>query len=180
MNNNKSTDSKIPANAVKTILKSQYRASLAMLRQVVELCPNDLWFDESPENQFWHIAFHTVFYTHFYAQVTDKAFQSWEKHRKDYEFLSEIPWSPGEKPSITDPYTKTDISEYVDFCESNLSDWIDLLDLTAPECGFWWYKMGKLEHQFVNIRHIEHHAAQLADRLRNSYNLEVDWVGGKS
>ena len=28
--------------------------------------------------------------------------------------------------------------------------------------------MSKLEHQLVNLRHIQHHAAQLADRLRSA------------
>ena len=54
---------------------------------------------------------------------------------------------------------------------------IDSFDLDAPECGFWWYKLGKLEHQFINIRHIQHHTAQLADRLRVSKDIGVPWVG---
>ena len=54
----------------------------------------------------------------------------------------------------------------------------DMLDLDAPECGFWWYKMSKLEHQFVNIRHTQHHAAQLMDRLRQVAGVGIDWIGG--
>jgi len=40
------------------------------------------------------------------------------------------------------------------------------LDLSAPQCGFPWYKMPTLEHQIVNIRHIQHHAA-----------VAITWVG---
>ena len=36
------------------------------------------------------------------------------------------------------------------------------LDLTAPESGFYWYRMSKLEHHLVNLRHIQHHTGQLA------------------
>ena len=39
------------------------------------------------------------------------------------------------------------------------------------------YKLPKLEHQIVNIRHIEHHMAQLADRLRSSAGIGIQWVG---
>jgi len=39
--------------------------------------------------------------------------------------------------------------------------------------------MSKLEHQFVNIRHIQHHGAQLADRLRSAANIGIRWVGGQ-
>jgi hypothetical protein len=55
---------------------------------------------------------------------------------------------------------------------------IDVLDLQSSESGFDWYKMSKLEHQFVNIRHIQHHVAQLGDRLRSSANIGIKWVGG--
>jgi len=35
----------------------------------------------------------------------------------------------------------------------------------------------KLEHQLVNLRHAQHHAAQLADRLRAAVDLGTRWVG---
>jgi hypothetical protein len=38
--------------------------------------------------------------------------------------------------------------------------------------------MTKLEHQIVNIRHVQHHAAHLAARLRAGGVAEVvPWVG---
>jgi hypothetical protein len=39
--------------------------------------------------------------------------------------------------------------------------------------------MSKLEHQFVNLRHPQHHTGQLADRLRQHADLGVRWVGGR-
>ena len=30
---------------------------------------------------------------------------------------------------------------------------VDAMDLTATECGFWWYQVSKLEHQLINLRH---------------------------
>ena len=50
-------------------------------------------------------------------------------------------------------------------------------NLENPQSGFPWYQMSKLEHQFVNLRHIQHHAAQLADRLRSAANIGIKWVG---
>jgi len=46
-----------------------------------------------------------------------------------------------------------------------------VLDLDSAESGFSWYQMSKLEHQLVNIRHIQHHGAQLADRLRSAADI---------
>jgi hypothetical protein len=58
-----------------------------------------------------------------------------------------------------------------------VDDAIDALDLHSPESGFSWYRVSKLEHQIVNIRHIQHGAAQLADRLRSAAGVGIDWVG---
>ena len=54
---------------------------------------------------------------------------------------------------------------------------VDRLDLDAADCGFWWYKMAKLPHQLMNVRHAQHHAAELADRLRAAGGEALDWVG---
>jgi len=163
---------------MKTILKSQYLAALAMLRQTIELCPDDLWLSGDYKNRFWHIAYHTLFYTHLYAQVDEKAFKPWEKHRSEYESMGPLPYPPNDMPNIGEPYSREDILAYLGFCEESISGWIDALDLSAPECGFWWYNMSKLEHQFNNLRHLQHHTGQLADRLRNAKDVGSDWVGG--
>ena len=52
--------------AVRDALKSQYHAALSMLRQTIERCPEDLWLDETPENAFWHVAYHALFYGHLF------------------------------------------------------------------------------------------------------------------
>ena len=62
---------------LKRILKSQYRASLAMLRASVEACPDALWYDATPKNAFWQIAYHTLFFTHLYLQPEEQAFRPW-------------------------------------------------------------------------------------------------------
>ena len=61
----------------------------------------------------------------------------------------------------------------------SLPRWVDAVDLLSPSSGFYWYKIPKLEHQLVNIRHIQHHGAQLADRLRQAADIGVDWVGAR-
>jgi hypothetical protein len=53
---------------------------------------------------------------------------------------------------------------------------VDALDLDSPESGFSWYQVPELEHQLVNLRHMQHHTAQLADRLRSAAGVGVRWV----
>ena len=80
-------------------------------------------------------------------------------------------------PVFAEPYSKAQVLEFWQVCDRMVDGAIDSFDLDASECGFWWYRMGKLEHQFINIRHIQHHTAQLADRLRVSKDVGVPWVG---
>jgi hypothetical protein len=54
---------------------------------------------------------------------------------------------------------------------------VDALDLESGSSGFAWYPIPKLEHQLVNLRHIQHHTAQLADRLRAFADIGVSWRG---
>ena len=41
---------------VRSVLKSQYHASLAMLREAVERCPADEWSNANYKNAFWQLA----------------------------------------------------------------------------------------------------------------------------
>ena len=79
-------------------------------------------------------------------------------------------------PKIEKPYTKEEVLAYLEFCQGRVDSMVDALDLEA-ESGFYWLPFSKLELQFYNIRHIQQHAGELADRLGISENIEIDWVG---
>ena len=126
--------------STKEVIKSQYHASLEMLKQTIAKCPDSLWNHPDHSGKFWHIAYHVIFYTHLYL-------------------------SP-----------KEEVLAYFEFCQERVDPMVDALDLEA-ESGFYWLPFGKLELQFYNIRHVQHHAGELADRLGTSENIEIDWVG---
>jgi hypothetical protein len=37
--------------------------------------------------------------------------------------------------------------------------------------------MPKLDHLILSIRHVQHHAGQLADRLRDGAGIGIGWIG---
>ena len=152
----------------------QYRSVLAMLGKAIELCPEDLWLAGAP-NRYWHIAYHALFYTHFYLAHSDTDFVPWRHHRAEYNFLGELPLKPGYKPQINQPYTQQELLEYHAFCLQEIEKQLPNLDTGAPS-GFYWLPFTKLELQFYSIRHIAHHTGQLADRLRSQANVGVPWV----
>ena len=172
-------ESSAPIAELKRVLKSQYLASLAMFRDAVERCPEDLWFDQRPTNAFWQVAYHTIFFAHFYLQPTAEAFEPWERHQagvQNEDGIAGPPDAGSSLPLIPKPYTRQDVLDYCEFVERTLGAAVDRLDLRSSESGFSWYPVSKLEHQFVNVRHIQHHTAQLADRLRAATNQGVQWV----
>jgi hypothetical protein len=169
-------------DALPGILKSQYRAGLAMLREAIEQCPEDLWYSTEPTNAFWQVAYHVLFFTHLYLQPDEQSFRPWKHHQSNCQHPDGIPdrADPNSPlPLIPIPYTKAQALEYCQFCTEMVETAVDALDLRSPNSGFHWYPISKLEHQIVNIRHIQHHTAQLADRLRAATNFGVRWAGAR-
>lgn len=156
-------------------LVSQFKAALDMLRDAIETCPETLWLDSAPRNAFWHLAYHTTFYTHLYLQPSESAFRSWEKHQHDSQFLGPRPGTPHEPPPKVMPYSREDVLTYVEFCMNEAVTRIPVVPMDARS-GFQWLPFTRFETHLYNLRHLQHHTGQLADRLRSSLDLGVKWV----
>jgi hypothetical protein len=159
------------------IIARQYHSALKMLEKAIELCPAPLWLSATgmSPNRTWHIAYHALFYVHFYLSRTDADFVPWQHHRPEYNYLGEIPFKPGYRPVIDQPYTQAELLEYAAFCHGEIDRQTALLDFEAPS-GFSWLAFSKLELQFYNIRHLVHHTGQLAERLRSQAGMGLPWV----
>lgn len=167
-------------DAVRPVLKKQYHSALAMLRDAVEQCPDDLWFDNRHASACWQVAYHVLFFTHLYLHRDDASFVPWAEHQHDVKYPSAMKgdYADDSQPrELPTPYTRAQVLDYWAVCDAMVDEAIDGCDLDAEACGFFWYSMGKLELQLVNIRHLQHHTAQLADRLRQQAGRGVKWVG---
>jgi len=158
------------------VLGRQYRASLEMLLQAITKCPEALWLAPSYPNKFWHIAYHALFYTHLYLQASEAEFRPWAKHRPNYQYLGTVPRPPYDRPKIDVPYSKAEILEYHEVCCGESEDRLRALELDSPS-GFPWLRFSRMELHVYNLRHLQHHAGQLIERLRTAENIGVDWVG---
>jgi len=152
------------------VIKSQYRAALAMLRQAVKKCPDALWQDMSYKNSFWYNAYHALYFTHLYLQPAEENFVLWEKDPDGIISLNDR--SAVEAAA----FSRADILEYLAFCLEQVDQQVPGLDLAA-ESGFHWLPFNKLELQFYNIRHIMQHTGELCERLGAHGEIEVGWVG---
>jgi hypothetical protein len=167
---------------LRSVLKSQYHAALAMLLETIERCPDDVWSSTEHLNSFWQVAYHTLFFTHLYLQPNERAFRPWEHHQAEVQHEDGLAGPPdpySTLPLIPEPYTRAEVLTYWKFCDELVDGAVDALNLCDPLSGFSWYKVSKFEHQIINIRHIQHHTAQLADRLRSAADLGIKWVGSR-
>ncbi|MEN8240447.1 MAG: DinB family protein [Chloroflexota bacterium] len=161
---------------IHTIIQSQYHASLDMLDQTIEKCPVELWNRKEDKNKFWHLAYHTLFYTQLYLSPSFNEFEPWAKHRPEYNFMGTLPEPPYDKPKIGEPYTRDEIIEYLEYLRSKIDEMVTAVDLHAKS-GFEWLPFSKLELQFYNIRHLMQHTGELGERLGFAAQIDIDWVG---
>ncbi len=165
---------------IQSALKNQYHAALATLRDVIARCGEDLWTEAGTHpSPFWQVAYHAVFYTDLYSRQRDEDFSPCPMHREQVHFLQELPWPPHDPPELGKPYTIRQVLEYLDDLAGRIDGIVDGLDLETGKSGFSWYTMPKLEHQMLNIRHAQHHAAQLADRLERATNHSIEWISSR-
>lgn len=162
-------------DSVRAAIRSQFLAALAMLGQTIERCPAELWTAPSRTTPFWQVAYHALFYAHFYLAPRESEFEPWPKGRPGVEFMGRVPWPPHEPVDAGEPYTREDLLEYRAVCCAEVERRIAAVDLAAP-AGFDWLPLQKLELQLYSIRHVQQHAGELADRLGQA-GLEIDWVG---
>lgn len=158
--------------SIKDAITSQYLAALAMLRQVINACPDALWDDPAYRNRTWHIAYHALFYTHLYVQPSLGEFVPWTQHRQDLQNM-------GDGATAVEALSSTDILAYLDLVQAEIIARTAALDLEAAS-GFDWIPLGKFELQFYTIRHLQQHTGELCERLNAAGGLDVDWVGTKT
>jgi hypothetical protein len=159
--------------SIQEILKSQYHASLAMLVDAIDSCPAAVWSSDDYVNPTWQVAYHVVFYTDFYLQPSETAFVPWQHHRQGHQRLGGGPDAAASRV----PYSQAEVVSYARRCRGSVDAAVDRLDLQSPESGFPWYPISKLEHQLVNLRHLQHHTGQLTERVRQTAGRGVRWIG---
>ena len=154
------------------IIRSQYQAALEMMASAITQCPPHLWANPEDKNLFWHVAYHALFYTHLYLQVSEDEFRPWGKHIKGLHSFDPLPQSTEDIAANQLPYSKDELLAYVDFCRREISNQVAASNLEA-ESGFDWIPFNKLELQFYNIRHLQHHTGELCERLGTRADIDI-------
>jgi len=160
----------------KELTINQYHASLKTLDHCVDKCPDETWNAPINELAFCQAAFHALFFTDLYLghDVGSQKTQPFhEKHAnvfRDYEELQ----PRRQKLMYEQPWIKL----YIEHCRNKVSQVIEgETEETLTADQVWWKRVtSRAESHIYNIRHVQHHAAQLILRLRLNHSLEMPWV----
>lgn len=164
----------------KTMFVNQYEAALSMLKACIDGCPETVWNAPVANRRFSQIVFHTMYFTDLYLGFDDEAsFRRQPFHRHLALLFADLP--PKREP-FEDPeprfYDRAVLLTYLDFCRRKVAEVMaaETEDtLRGPE--IFGYDLSRAELHIYNIRHINHHSAQLSLRLRLDTGKGVEWVG---
>ena len=154
-------------NTLKETLWRQFGASIDMLENAIKLCPTAFW---DTEKRFWYNAYHCLFFLDYYLTLEPVNFSP----TKPFS-LSEF---EDRMPERT--YSKDEILGYLKFCRSKCRDLIS--SLTEEIASSYWTNESKtmrynvIEILLYNMRHVQHHSAQLNLLLRQEINDAPEWV----
>lgn len=152
---------------ITAIIVSQYKAGLGMLRHAIEKVPAAHWNTEDYSNANWQIAYHILWSVKFYLGANSESYSPWRNAIKGAESLGgSQDWeNPDEDVAIEGHHTKDELLSFIDDLENTLPQAIEMLPLN-DNSGFEWYPYSRCELHINNIRHIQHHTAQIIERLK--------------
>ena len=152
-------------SAFKESLWKQFGAGIDMLENAIVMCPGELW---SSKEKFWYSSYHCLFYLDYYL-TPDPATYISPKPFTNSEFEGKLPERV---------YTKDELLTYLQASRTKCYEFIS--SMTDEMATMRWvnpyrnYSM--LEMLLYNMRHVQHHAAQLNLLLRQNINKAPAWV----
>jgi len=160
----------------RSAIRQQFQAAIDMLANAIEACPESVWSGQG-RFAFWYLAYHTLFFLDMYLSAEGEP-----------QFHPPAPFDRGElEDEVVMPepgYSKEVLLGYLEHCRKKLDTvmagmaeaWI------AEPSPFPYRKMSNGELLLYNMRHVQHHAAQLNMLLRQTTDSAPDWAskGGQN
>ncbi len=152
------------------IIWEQFGAAIDMLENAIRACPEDVWSDRTETPEFWYVAFHTLFFLDLYLSGTLEGFAP------PAPFTLDELDPAGVLPDRV--YDQALLLDYLEHCRAKCrTTLMNLTDEAAGRrCG-----IARLDLSFGgllldNMRHVQHHTAQLNLILRQRIDSAPGWV----
>jgi len=162
-------------HSIKESLWRQFGASIDMLHNAIAMWPDEQW---ETKKRFFYIAYHTLVFLEYYLT-----------NPPPKDFIAELPFTESDamvEDAVDDVlpdrvYTKVELLNYLrssrEKCRKAIAGLTDenINDRWISPLGDRDYSI--LELLLYNMRHVQHHAAQLNMMLRREINEAPKWVG---
>ena len=160
----------------KSLIKSQFLAALNTLNQSIENCDDATWQAEHIDLKVNQVVFHTLYFTDLYLHQGLDGFKAQPFHLKSPDLFQN--YEEDLDQLQTNFYAKPKCIEYIEFCHQKTHTMIDAeTERTLyGASGFHWPPFTRAELHIYNIRHIQHHAAQLGIRHQLLGGQPLKWV----
>ena len=160
------------------ILWAQLGASIDMLENAIEACPDGLWSDPSRRPEwnstgivgFWYLVYHTLFFLDL--QLSDSAEGFMPPAPFDLRELDPAGLLPDR------PYTKDELISYLRHCREKCRSILAILteEEARRMCRFNSLNLTYAELLLYSMRHVQHHGAQLHLLLREYAGVAPRYV----
>ncbi len=160
----------------KELTANQFEAAFCMLHAAIVRCPAEMWDAPVGNYLFCQVAFHALFYADYYLGPNEAAFREQAFHRDHQAFFGDYEEFEDRPPAAR--YEADAVAEYLAHCRQKARAVIaaETAESLSGPTGFARRNVTRAELHVYNMRHIQHHAAQLSLRLRLDAGVEVPWV----
>jgi len=162
--------------SLKESLWQQFGASIDMLKNALILCPEEYW---NANRKIFYMAYHTLIFLDYYLTISPK------------NFTSPLPFRLAESDEVLEEeliddiiperiYSKNELLDYLQLSRNKCQKLISALteeklaERFIEESGDMNYST--LEILLYNMRHVQHHAAQLNLLLRQGISKGPKWI----
>lgn len=161
----------------RSAVTSQLVTALETLRQSISRASVEVWAAEHIDTAVNQVVFHTLFYTDLYLGRGVAEFREQPYHRENPGLFQD--YEEWEDRTPTNFYEKTACSVYLDFCVGKVRSVLgaESEETLVGKSGFSWRKTSRVELHIYNLRHIQHHAAQLGLRHQLLGGEPFKWIG---
>lgn len=150
----------------KESIRNQFGASIDMLENAIVQCPSAYWESE----QYWYKVYHCLFFLDYYLTMKPHFFSPPPPYTLS-EFEDTLP---------NRVYSKAEMLIYLE--ASRIKCYRTISNLTEENIGNRWInESGTMNYSIpeillYNMRHVQHHAAQLNLILRQKTRHAPEWV----
>ena len=146
-----------------------------MLENCINSYNESIWYeDQLYLNPSWQIAYHVLYFANIYCSSTKTRIKHWEGEIPNYYKLYDTIKKKPKGLKMEKQYSKDEISKFLNHFRNLIPKYLASM-IPNKKCWPNWYNISQFEFQINNIRHIQHHTAQLIERHDNKIEMPYEW-----